>query len=297
MSFLVTPVYDVLIRGTKQLPVGVYQLQLTTAEQLCRVHYSPGSIKTIKARLKTLVDAEYLQADAIPSRNRGNPSYYYTLGHQAMSYLGELGYDLNTAWRAVREVNKHGLFLEHTFGVNDLLISAALLHRADARYSLASFQHERVLKRAPFPVEWVRRDGVAQRYNLVPDGFVDFRLQLDEGQRRLPLLLEFDRGTEDQVFFKRRIRAYSAFLAGEGYKERFGTKSVTVAFVTFEGEERRDKMRQWTYAELGEAGALQTQAGVFCFTSMRQPPEPMAAWLSPTWYAPYELPPFALLAA
>lgn len=60
--FSITPVYDLLLRGSSTTPVGLYQLQIATAAQLTRLHYSPGSIKTVKARLKTLVDNGYIQA-------------------------------------------------------------------------------------------------------------------------------------------------------------------------------------------------------------------------------------------
>lgn len=293
--FVITPVYDVLLRGSKEIPVGVYQLQLTTADQLTRLHYSAGSIKAVKARLKTLVEHHFLQSDAIPTKQYRSP-YYYALGPQAIAYLGALGYDLNAAWRAQKEVNKHALFIEHTMELNDILISAALLERIDSRYRLHSFQHERVLKRQPFKVEGLW-NGVQRSYNLIPDAFVDFRLRAADGERRLPLLVEHDRGTEDQRYFRQRVRAYIAFLKAQGYRERLGTSTISVAFTTFVGAARMQQMREWTYAELSESGDLELLGGIFCFAVLAHPVQPHATWLEPVWYAPYDAAGFALLAA
>ena len=52
-SFSITPAYDILLRGSESVPVGLYQLHMATAEQLCRLHYSMGSIKAVKAKLRS----------------------------------------------------------------------------------------------------------------------------------------------------------------------------------------------------------------------------------------------------
>src|SRR5581483_5682308 len=161
-AFRITPVHDLLLRGTDEVPVGIYHLHLATAEQLCRLHYSPGSIKVIKARLKALTDHGYLMADVIPSKEVRKP-YYYTLSPKGLRYLEHLGIDTHTSWRAPRELDRHGLFIQHTLETNDVLIPAALLHQADARYRLHGFVHERVLRRRPFQV---------QDTELAPDAFL-----------------------------------------------------------------------------------------------------------------------------
>ncbi len=77
--FVVTPVCDILLRGTSDMPIGLYHLGIATAEQLCRLHYSRGTIKTVKARLLLLSDHGYVQSDGIPSKTGRSP-YYYALG-------------------------------------------------------------------------------------------------------------------------------------------------------------------------------------------------------------------------
>lgn len=283
MSFRLTPVYDLLLRGTGQLPVGVFHLQLATAAQLCRLHYSPKSITLIKARLKTLVDNGYLQADARRTK-KGNGSYYYALGEKGIAYLRELGFDTHDAWRAAKELDKAELHLDHTLELNDVLIAAAHVSQVDDRYWLERFQHERVLKRHPFRVQ----AGPKAVYTVIPDAFMDFRTRHGGDTLTMPVLVEHDRGTEDQTYFRRRIRAYIQFLKTEGYQNALGAKYVTVAFTTFKGEKRREQMRAWTRAELAVTKE-QPQVGLrFSFASLEPPLEPRQVWFESCWYSPYD---------
>ena len=289
--FRMTPVYDVLLRGSDRVPVGLYHLQLARAEQLCRLHYSLASITTIKARLKTLTEHGYVLADAIPTKTGRSP-YYYTLGPKGMKYLEGLGYDTHDAWRPNKELDKGYIHLEHTLELNDVLIAAALIHQVDPSYHLSRFDHERMLKRRPVQVSWrtqVAQGGKSTMASLIPDAFLDFRRSLPDGsQRRLALLIEHDRGTEDQHHFRRRIRAYITLLRSEQYKELFGVKAITVAFSTFVGPQRLEQMRAWTRAELTETNEPSQIGLMFCFASLSRPLDPKQVWFEPCWYAPYD---------
>lgn len=297
-SLYITPVYDILLRGNSDMPLGLYQLHLATAEQLCRLHYSPGTIKTVKARLLTLSDHGYVQSDAVPSKTGRSP-YYYALGAQGIQYLTEAGLDVGASRRAGKEVNKHALFIQHTLELNDVLIAAALLKRVEPTYSLDSFIHERTLKRKPYKVTWRSTTWGGEKFSLIPDAFLDFRhMQHDGKQRRMPVLLEHDRGTEEQQHFCCRIHAYLMLLRAEAQKEWFGVKAVTIAFTTFEGERRREQMREWTRQELAAANEPKSTGMAFCFASLPKTPcDVYHLWLEPCWYTPYEEDqPIALLA-
>jgi hypothetical protein len=110
-------------------------------------------------------------------------------------------------------------------------------------------------------------------------------------------LLEHDRGTEEQDHFRRHIRAYIMLLKSEAYKGWFGVKSITIAFTTFEGEKRREQMREWTRQELAETNEPRAIGMAFCFTSLSQPLDPKHLWLGPCWYtSEEEVQPIPLLA-
>lgn len=286
-DFVIRPIYETLLRGTTETPIGVYHLHVVTAEQLCRLHYSAGSINAVKARLKTLVNEGYLHADAIPSKRLRSP-YYYTLGSKGMKYLAESGLERHPAWRAGKEVEKGALFVEHTLELNDVVISAALLHRSDQRFHLHGFLHERTLRRQPYKATW-RHGGQSQTFTIIPDALLDLRLRLPTGRyRRWPLLLEHDRGTEGQQHFKQRIRAYIMLFKSEAYRELFGVQVLSVVFTTFLGAERVEEMRVWTRQEL-EANNASVEIGtLFFFSALPRPIVPAKIWLEPVWRLPYD---------
>jgi len=286
-AFRISPVYDLLLRGTTAVPYGLYHLQLATADQLTRLYYRAGTLTTVKARLKDLTDHGYIQADTIPTKRARSP-YYYAMGQKGIRYLADTGVDVSDAFRADKDTNRHSLFIEHTLELNDVLIAAIRLQQADNRYHLEHFIHERILKRQPYKV------GEA---TLIPDAFLDFRfIRPDSKQLCIPILLEHDRGTGEQHYFRRKIRAYIALLATEAYKELFGVQTVTVAITTFAGISRLQQMYAWTQAELKERGQPNHIAGAFRLASLTRPPDSRRLYLEPCWYTPASSQPIALLA-
>ena len=268
MTFRMTPPFDLLLRGTTDVPVGVYQLQLTTAEQLTRVRYSPNSIKKVMKRLKILSEHDFLQRRRYPLRDEHGNYHnlsYYTLGKEGMTYLQQAGYDTHDAWRAAKAAGTFPLFVEHTLELNDILISAALLQRVSptSLIRLDHFVHERILKRKPYKTTWQGNTLV-----VIPDAFLKFQVR-DTYHR---LLLEHDRGTEEQQRFRGKIRGYIALLKEE---------PIPVVFTTFAGNERLEQIRGWAQKEV--AGERSDIAACFLFANLTHPPEP-SIWLDPIWF-------------
>jgi DNA-binding PadR family transcriptional regulator len=285
-SFRITPPYDLLLRGSRQTPVGMYHLQLTTADQLTRLHYKPGTLKTVKRRLKQLVDQRYITADVVPKRYIGAPPYFYSLTPKGLRYLKSIGMDTNEAHRPHDRL-KHTLFIEHVLELNDVLIAAALLAHSTTGYYLHGFTHEQVLKRRPYTVT-VQQHG-RRVFNIIPDAVLDFRRPLlNGGYRYTPVLLEHDRGTEQQQYFRQRIRAYIAFLTSGIYQELFNTSAVNIAFTTFEGVRRREQMRAWTLRELKATTESPDIGLAFSFAALQRPLTAPAVWLDPCWLSPYD---------
>lgn len=291
VPFVIMPIYDILLHGSLDMPLGLFQLHHAAAEQLCRLHYKPGCIKSVKARLKTLADHGYVQHDVIPSKAFRKP-YYYTLTGKGSRYLHKAGLDVSDAFRAVKEVDKHGLFVDHALELNDIIVSAALLKGTGNGFHLYTFVHERTLRRKPYKATW-RVNGRLESHSVIPDAFLDFRYVVGEKRLRLPVLIEHDRGTEQRQHFQRRIRAYIAFLQAQAQKEVFAARAVTIAFTTFAGDVRLAQMRQWAKQELASYETALGQA--FVFANLMRPPEPKAIWCSPCWYTASRNQPITLL--
>lgn len=267
----ITPTYDLLLRGSDELPIGLYQLHLATAEQLTRLHYSMGSINKIKERLKDLTDAGYVRSDALLTK-KGNGGYYYWLTDKGASYLRSAGYDILKGWRPIRHDDQYGLFVRHTLEINDVIVAASLLHKADPRYHLASFTHDKVLKRE-------------LKGSVIPDAFLDFRASVEDKRLRRPVLLEHDRGTEEQGRFKAKIQGYVSLLKSGDYQQLFGASKITIIFTTFVSQQRFQQMLQWTYEEL--RGEPEEVGYRFRFAYLTKPLDPMQVWFEPIWYTPY----------
>ncbi|HVB25218.1 MAG TPA: replication-relaxation family protein [Ktedonobacteraceae bacterium] len=288
--FVITPAYDVLLRGSQDMPIGLYHLHLASAEQLCRLHYSMGSVKAVRAKLRKLCDHKYVQFDATPTKRLRSP-YYYALDKLGFEYLQAAGLDVPKSFRSAKEVDKAYLFAKHTLELNNIIISAALLKRSNPNYWLESFIHERELKHRPYKVSWS-----AGGFSLIPDAFLTFCMIVPDGrQRRVPIVIEHDRGSEEQHYFRRRIRAYLMMLRNEGYKELFGVGGITIAFTTSASVERLKKMREWTAKELEETGETQYR-NLFYFTLLQNTIDPYQVWINTTWLPVSENKPVSLLA-
>jgi hypothetical protein len=227
--FVVTLVYDLLLHGGHDMPIGLYHLHLATAEQLTGLYYKPGMLKTVKKRLKVLADNGFVQADCIPTKRFKSP-YYYTLDSRGMRYLENIGFDTDAAFRASKEVSESYLHLKHALELNDVFIAAFRLKQISNNNCYVSRRiDERSFKREPLTFQHGSAD-----ICLIPDGFLDIRIRRpDSADLSLALLLEHDRGTEQQEHFKRRIRMYKTFLSTGAYKQLLHINSVIVAYTTF----------------------------------------------------------------
>lgn len=292
--FAIKPIHDLLLRGSADMPVGLYHLHLATAEQLTRLHYKAGMITHVKRRLKALVDNNYVRVDATPIPHYGpkritfSALYYYTLGLKGVAYLRSIGYEVEPSFRAGKEIGKSYLHMAHALELNDVYIAAFKLKMVHEQYH-ARFIHERKLKQQPYEVTLPS----GQLIRLIPDGVIDFR-QRRPGQADLsmPVFLEHDRGSEHEVKFRSRIRAYRTHIRAGLITRVFNAERAVVAFSTFAGMKRVADMRNWTWEELhGDPTLL----SLFVFANLPKPPTPEQLLLEPRWYGLTDNQPFALL--
>src|SRR5437016_3697502 len=99
--FVVTPVYDLLLRDLNTL-------QRATAEQLTRLNYKMGMVKTVKARLKDLTEASYVLPLWHPSIRL---PYMYALDRKGLNYLQSQGMDVREYFRPSQEEDTAKNFL------------------------------------------------------------------------------------------------------------------------------------------------------------------------------------------
>jgi hypothetical protein len=226
---------------------------------------------------------------------KGKAPFVYTLSSQSQKYLKDLGIDVDLRFRPEEEILRSNQHLLHTLAINDFLISAKLLTKAVPAISLAEMRHERILKREPDRVSVVRADGATELVSVIPDSWLDIRVQ-PPGQERPSqycVALERDRGTTEQKAFRQRIRARVAWRQ-EAYQKHFGTRSLTIAYVVSPPGKRLDDVRAWTEAELDSLGKKFSEPILFTdIDPATSSPEEL--FLSRLWYEPFRRNPVALI--
>src|SRR5205807_3688568 len=99
--------------------------------------------------------------------------------------------------------------------------------------------------------------------------YIAFAYTSPEGKEEtMPVLVELDRGTEDQKFFRRRIRAYIVFLKSRAFKTLFNIENITVAFATTKDHHRVRQMREWAAKEFAVTNEPGWLATLFLFTTL-----------------------------
>ncbi len=280
-AFVVTPVHDLLLRD-------LHILQRATAEQLTRLNYKMGMLNTVKARLKDLADNRYVLPLSHPSIRL---PYMYALDRKGLNYLAAQGVDVREYFRPSQEEDsaKNFLFREHMLAVSDILIHALLFEKSEPSYRIGTMLHERYFKNHPIKSVYTRSERVETK-TLVPDCYLEFVHTRESSKEDiLPVLWELDRGTEDQKFFRKRIRAYSVFLRSRTFETVFGIKNITIAFATTRNHNRIRQMREWTQKELAVTNEPSWLGQLFLFTSLpvnMGAIEPRQLFLEPVWYVP-----------
>jgi len=279
--FVVTPVHDMLLHDLNTL-------QRATADQLTRLNYKMGMLNTVKARLKDLSDNRYVLPLSHPSIRL---PYMYALDRKGLNHLAKQGVDVREYFRPSQEEDsaKNFLFREHMLAISDLLIHSLLFERSEPSYRIGTMLHERYFKNHPIKAEYARSERVESK-SLVPDCYLEFAYTNPSGKEDIiPVLWELDRGTEDQKFFRRKLRAYIVFLKSRAFKTVFGIENITVAFATTKDHNRIKQMREWTQKELAVTNEPAWLGQLFLFTSLPENMtdiEPRQLFLDPVWYTP-----------
>ncbi len=286
----VTPDREFRILNNAELAIlkNLLRYHFLTTQQICRLQYSDGSLTYVQAALKKLRDDGFCQRIWVPKQGpHGSSPAVHTLARRGINQLREEGFDAGGRYRRSENKALSYLFLNHVVELNSFLIAAELLCRYQPEFQIADFVHDRDLKRNPVYV----RDDSGRQVSVIPDAWLDLRIH---GTFQVCLVVELDRGTEEQKQWRRKVANLIRYANGP-YQERFGTRSLTIATLTTAGEKRLQELLTWTRAEL-EAKQEQSQGDLFLFASAAPDAiEPESMFLMPRWYQPYLEAPLALL--
>lgn len=278
-----------------------------TVTDITRLFFAyPASIKHAGKLLSRLAggadyqEHHYLYRFPLPHVRVGNTEKIYTLGSRGRAYLQELGMEVDWYFRPSDASRLSYLHVQHALSLTRFLIAAQLYCRTHPAVAPPDVRTEYMLSKHPSRVILIERSGethTEQKIKVVPDAWLNFALLRPDGTHDCfrPVLLEIDRSTEQQKYFKRHILSRIEFVKKDGaYQSLFGTDAVTVAYATTGTETRLASMCRWLEEVLEEQNK-RTWAAIFRLCALSPDTlDPDRLFLHPTWYQPFATQPTPL---
>lgn len=275
--FHIGPADDALLRDFALF------LELTIALATRRRYKKSYSF--VSTRLKRLKEEGYLLA--APMYPSGPLAY--TLSQKGWHYIATLGMPIPRRFRPGEVLGLSYHQRTHRLGIAAFGVALArFCDDSNGAVRLAEFRHERFLKEEPVTISL---PGGSRRV-VIPDAWADVRIHRPAGWAQRGLLLEYDRATEYQQAFRRKVAGLIT-LAGAPYEAAFGTSALTICLVT-PTPQRRAQLTQWIEAELTGQGRPEL-GSIFRITSADPGTvAPAELFLSACWVVPYQPTPVPL---
>jgi hypothetical protein len=283
----------------EEIITAVHTYRYLTLDQVTRLFFGPASKNYAGQYLLRLTKYGMLARFPLPTSQKGNRSYIYTLSSKGTHYLRSIGWDI--AGRSTEEPPSYK-HLTHTLAVNDFLIAATLLPRNVEGVTLRNLYSEWMLKCSPLRLRPAVETGRSQsphtthQQSVIPDGWLDFRLRCEGKTIRFAVWVEIDLQTEEEKQFRQKVRSLHTIATSNVCLQQLGVKAFTIAIANMHGGvKRRDQLRGWAKQELILLGKL-ADASLFLFTSLPDGElNPQMLFLTPSWVSICEDRPLPLL--
>jgi len=239
-----------------------------TAEQVCELHYSRGSLKYVQERLPWLVKEGYLHRTR--ERPTASTPYLYTLALKGTRTLGE-----KPIFYPLEHKRVHGMHYDHLLLTNEVLISSLKLPQIFPDVTLWDIQHDFAIRHF---MKGVR-----------PDGWIDLRTKGEQ----IPVCFEIHIGSKphepknkDKEKFQAKIAGILEVVKSE-YQRVFGTTFVTWSWLT-PYEDKVALLVSWTQEVLARRGD-EREADLFRFAHIPEKDiDPKQLFLAPRHRRPFD---------
>lgn len=289
-AFEPTPTMGVILRY-------LYLYHTLTVEQVMRLlAYSPKSKTRAQELFKALYDHAYVERPKPPYIKTAQDyyakaPYMHTLTKTGLHYLEGDGFDVSFRFRPGEQKALGSGWLKHLEELNDFLITASLVPKAVPGITFDPFtdlQHEWMLRRNPvyLKVEVSQGDRSKQVIEkVIPDAWLNFGYP--DGTH-LPLLVEWDRGSEFREKLTRKFKALLRYTREGYYEKRFGTSFYTFAFIA-PTPHRRDMLLGYCEDVLTELHLAEVvKDGVRVAALPSSVTDPITAFFTPRWHRPFD---------
>ncbi len=155
----------------------------------------------------------------------------------------------NEQLRYSRKTQISSRFLEHTLGIGDIRLSVEFSCK-ERRFTLQEWYDEKKIKSDFDRVDIRGRRGVS----VLPDAYLKLALGNvhDKTTTHLYFFIEYDRGNESLLFFKRKIQTYSVYFQSGKCNKRYGTNLIRVLSIFEGGSNRTGTTRLQNICKLAE---------------------------------------------
>jgi Replication-relaxation len=234
---------------------AIHFYRFMSAQDLCRLLYSPRSLSHVREILSNLVNSKYLFRFELPHTSRGNTEKIYTLsGSKGRDFLAnELGLPVDWYFRPYKVKHLSYSQVLHNLVLTRFIVSVAAWCAKEPNFRLSQTRICYELARTPVTVE-VAREGKIEKLKVIPDVWIEF--ERNNGMK-FPILLEIDRGMEYGKKFMHHVRSRIEFIKSGAYRKMFSTDAVMIAYLTTGEmpeyrETRRKAMCVWTQEVLAD---------------------------------------------
>jgi hypothetical protein len=288
----------------------VHQLRYVTALDIARRFYSPTSLNHVREHLSLLAgqkdyaEGQYLYRFPLPNTRIGGTEKIYTLGSKGRAYLQSQGMTVDWHFRPYKVAGMTYQNCLHALTLTRFLVAAQVFCNKSSGWELAKLQTEYELKK-DIAAEKAKQQAATiavktsqgeEDVTVIPDAWLLFH-HPEKKHSWQPVMLEIDRASEQQRFFKRQIRARALFLSGGGYKKLFGTNKGVIAYATTGNETRMNSMHVWTKEVLTELNMKKLASRfTFCSLTPSWEQDENSLFLSPLWFRALDKHPVPLLA-
>ena len=269
----------ILTPRDEEILKAVWYYRYITARDLTNLLFAKTSITHMREILATLSGGDDLQANnylcrfILPSLS-GTREKVYVLGAKGRRVLTEMG--LPATWY----FRPHKLkFLSYSYVLHNLILTRTLI----AANCWASEHPDFALVGKLICYELPGK--------VIPDGWLLFEEQTNNGVYEQPVMIELDRGMEYKVKFRDHVRGRINYLQSGDYKKTFQTDLATIAYLTTgqtaEYRVTRQKAMCTWIKELLKDMRLEAWAGVFKVASVQfQTLYDHALFESAVWFRP-----------
>jgi hypothetical protein len=267
----------------EKILLALADFEYLTADQLTRLLYAKGSLTYVKAKLKTLVKADFI----LPLGGRSlNLPRIYTLKVKGRQFTAMLGKHTDMRFRPGEEQQKayNFFFMRHTLAVIDVLISARLLTQTVPGMVLNNMFQERDLRRKIY-VAITQDKEKPRNICLEPDASLDFTVQ--QSWRDF-FHIELYRHLPTERRFKQKVQGYLTYAESSLHQELFHTAALSIAMVAAGGipserEQLARTLQRWTEEVLTKLNKPAEGQRFFFSSIIPSQVSPSELFLSPLW--------------